>query len=313
MSVDREYVGIGSFACAFGDLEHGPEDIADFDGLWEAQSNGQGFAAMGSAAFRKMTAPVEQYVVDALRRTLQGAETAAADVDHLVFATSDARLASLPPDFAVRTLDALGLVNCVPHLLSYQQCCSSLTALRYSRQLLADPGVTDVLLVALDFTPEDRDRVTSFALFSDAAAGCLLSRRRPGPFRLMSSAVHADPEGLAGRDSFASRQKVAQTVLSDVFDAAGRRLDEVAKVFPANLFQPVTQFNAMAAGIRPDRLHFADTLSRFGHCGNCDWMINLIDYQGSNSLSPGELYLAQSSAPGFYAAALLEAVAAADA
>ena len=302
----NEDIRIGSFACAFGDVECKPENIPDFEALWETVSFGTDFAEMGCTTYRKMSGPVQDYVVDAVRRSLQGAGATAADVDHLVFATSDPTLPLLPSEFAGQVLLALDMDNCVPHVVSFQRCCSSLTALRHAERLFADPDVTHVVVVALDFMPEDRDRVRSYAMFGDAVASCLLTRTGPSLVRLLSSAVKVDPEGLRGRDTFVSRQNVANRTLSAVLRAGGRRPGQLTKVFAANLHKPLTLFNATSVGLRPDTLHFADTLAAYGHCGNADWMINLVDYHERFGIRAGETYLAQSLAPGFYACGLFE-------
>jgi len=306
MTSDHEDIGIGSFACAFGDVECKPENIPDFEALWETVSFGTDFAEMGCKTYRKMSGPVEDYVVEAVRRTLQDAGATAADVDHLVFATSDPTLALLPYDFAGRVLLAVGLDDCVPHVVSFQRCCSSLTALRHGQELFSDPEVTHVVVVAVDFMPHDRDRVRSYAMFGDAAVSCLLTRHHPGLVRLVSSAVKVDPDGLRGHDSFVSRKNVADRTLSAVLRAGGRRQGQIAKVFAANLHKPLTLFNATSVGLLPDTLHFADTLAAYGHCGNADWMINLVDYHERFGIQSGETYLAQSLAPGFYACGLFE-------
>jgi 3-oxoacyl-[acyl-carrier-protein] synthase III len=306
MIAGPEEVGIRSFACAFGDVEWKPESIPEFDALWQTVSFGTDYAAMGTATVRTMSAPVEDYVVDAVRRTLQGGGVSAPDIDHIVFATSDPTLALLPSDFAVRVLVALGMLECVPHMVSFQRCCTSLTALRFSHQLFSDPTVTQVVLVALDFTPQDRDRVQPYALFGDAAVSCLLTRSDPGLIRMVTSAVQVDPDGLQGRDSFVSRKKVADRTLSAVLDASGRQLHQIAKVFPANLYKPLALFTATSVGLRPEAVHFTDTLSAYGHCGNADWMINLVDYHDRFGIRAGETYLAQSLAPGFYGCAVLQ-------
>jgi 3-oxoacyl-[acyl-carrier-protein] synthase-3 len=306
MISDHEDIGIGSFACAFGDVECKPENIPDFETLWEAVSFGTDFAEMGCRTYRKMSGPVEDYVVDAVRRTMQDAGATAADIDHLVFTTSDPTLALVPSDFAGRVLLALGLDDCVPHVVSYQRCCSSLTALQHGRWLFADPDVTHVIVVAVDFVPRDRDRVQSYAMFGDAAVSCLLTRHDPGLLRLISSAVKVDPDGLRGRDSFISRKDVADRTLSAVLRAGDRQQGQITKVFAANLHKPLALFNATSVGLLPDTLHFADTLATYGHCGNADWMINLVDYHERIGIRAGQTYLAQSLAPGFYACGLLE-------
>lgn len=306
MFADRREVGIGSFACAFGDVECKPEHIPDFHARWQAVSPGTDFTAMGCATYRRMSAPIAGYVVDAIRRTLQDAAVSAADVDHIVFATSESTRALLSSDFAIEVLNTVGLVDCVPYLVSFQRCCGSLTALRFARLSFADPDVTRVIVVSVDSTADDRDRLQSYAVFSDAAVSCLLSDRTPGLVRLVSSAMHVDQDGLSGSDTFVSRQKVSARALSVALRAGGLHLDQVTKVFGANLHRPLTLFNATSAGIQPGRLHFVDTLAAYGHCGNSDWMINLVDYHQKFGIHPGEIYLAQSSAQGFYGCALLE-------
>lgn len=305
MTLDHE-VGIGSFAYAVGELECKPADIPGFDALWQSVSPNTDFATMGCSTFRKMPGPMTPYVVDAVRRTLGDAGVAPAEVSHIVFATSDPTLARLPHDFAIGVLDAVGLTGCVPHLLSFQRCCSSQTALRHGRQLFTDPGVRNVIVVALDFTPDDRERVRNYALFGDAAASCLLTRDAPGLVRLVSSAINVDEDGLRGRDSILSRKDVADKTLAAVLEASGRRLQQITQVFTANLYQPLMLFNAAAAGLRPDRLHYAGTLAAYGHCGNADWMINLVDYHEKTGVVGGQTYLAQAPAQGFHACSLLE-------
>jgi 3-oxoacyl-[acyl-carrier-protein] synthase III len=307
MTPDHEDVSIGSFACAFGDLECRPENIPDFESLWSAASPGTEFASMGCATFRKMSRPAEEYIIDAVRQTLRDSGVSPAEVNHIVFATSDPTLALLPLDLSIRVFDAVGLADCVPHLLSFQRCCSSLTALRHGRELFADPDVAHVLVVALDFTPDDRERVRSYALFGDAVASCLLSRRSPGLVRLLSSAIHVDHDGLRGSDSFVSRKKVADSALTSALGASGKKVEQLTKVFAANLYQPLTLFNASVAGLSLDTLHFTDALAAYGHCGNADWMINLVDYHDRFGIRPGETYLAQSLAQGFFACGILEA------
>lgn len=302
-----DVIGIGSFAYELGDLEGKPGDIASFDELWQAESGGADFATMGCGTFRKMTGPLEDYVVAAVSRTLADRGLPAAEVDHLVFAATDGTLAQLDRDFVARVVERLGLTTSVPAMVTFQQCCSSLTALRYAWRLFDDPGVDHVVVVSFDRTPNDDDRVRSFALFGDAVASCLVSRGDERGLRLASSVVRVDSDGLLGRDSMLSRQKVAQQALAAALGEAGATMGAVTKVFPTNLYTPLTSFNAAAAGIHRGKLHFAGTLFSYGHCGNCDWMLNLADYAETTGLAAGDAYLAQASAPGFFACAVLVA------
>jgi 3-oxoacyl-[acyl-carrier-protein] synthase III len=51
---------------------------------------------------------------------------------------------------------------------------------------------------------------------------------------------------------------------------------------------------------------FGSRCSGYARRQNCDWMINLIDYYERFGILPGETFLAQASARGFYGYAVLE-------
>ncbi|NUT02809.1 MAG: hypothetical protein HOV76_04970 [Hamadaea sp.] len=301
--------GIGSFAYVVGDAEGRPEDIPGFEDLWRAVSPDTAFAAMGTGTYRKMTGPLVPYIVDCVAKVLSTHGVRAGEVDRLVLATSDAVLGLLGRDVAVEVMRAAGLTACVPAIVSLQQCCSSLEALRYAWGLAgaeAGADARNVVLVALDFTPDDRDRVKSFALFGDAVAGCLISRDHGG-LTLAGTGLAADFAGMVGQDTIASRQAVARAALDQAFRQAGRAPGDVTKIFTSSLFAPIVSFNAMAAGQARELLHFQGPMTRYGHCGNADWLINLMDHTDKSGPERGALYLAQASAPGFFACALLEA------
>jgi 3-oxoacyl-[acyl-carrier-protein] synthase-3 len=300
-------VSVGSFACVPGDVQHEASSIQDFEERWRSLGAGTDFGAMGCRSFAKMSGPVEDYVASCVRRTVEQHGIAPEAVDHIVFSTMDGTLRLLRRDFVARTLDAAGLVRCLPILLSHQQCCSSLAALIYAQRLFADPAVENVVVVAFDFIVPEDDRIMPFALFGDAVTACMVTRRPRKGFRLAAFSVGIDHAGLTGRDSLASRQEVATDVLGNVYRAAGLSAGDVVRVFPTNLFKPLALFSAAAAGLETDKLHFSDTLERYGHCGNADWMMNLADYEESVGCRDGEAYLALASAPGFFACSLLVA------
>jgi hypothetical protein len=298
-------VSIGSFACVPGDVECTSTAVPDFEEIWADRSPNSDFATMGCDRFWKMSGPIERYIVECVRQTLADHSTPARSVDQVVFSTTDACLGLLDDDFAVNVLAELGMDRCVPVVLSLQQCCSSLTALRYGWDQFMDDDVNNIVLVSFGYTPDDSDRIKSFAFFGDAVASCLISRTHQGALRLAASVINVDYLGLVGQDSFVSRQAVARQSLGKVLRGSGTPLEEVTKAFPTNLYRPLTLFSAAAVGVDQSTLHFVDTLAAYAHCGNSDWMINLIDYERSVGVRTGEKYLAQSSAPGFFACGLL--------
>jgi hypothetical protein len=307
MNRSGAHLSIDSFASVPGDIQCDAQSIPGFDELWKALVPGADFATMGCESFRKMSTSIEDYVIACIDQTLKQHETAPTDIDHIVFSMTDATLGLVGPDFVVDVLKATGMIHCIPAVISYQQCCSALTALHYGWQLFAADSTDHVIVVALDFRSDDRDRVRPFALFGDAVTSCMISRRSGSGLWLAAAAVTMDFDGLIGNDSFTSRQKVSRAALQKTSDEAGVQLNAITRVFPSNLFKPLTLFNSAAAGIDKAKLHFDTTFRRFGHCGNPDWMMNLIDYKETVGIEEGEAFLALASAPGFFACNLLVA------
>jgi 3-oxoacyl-[acyl-carrier-protein] synthase III len=189
-------------------------------------------------------------------------------------------------------------------MITLQQCASSLTALDYARNLFHDPRVSHVVVVAFDFVVDDDERIRPFALFSDAVTSCMVTRSDAPRISLLSYGVGVDFAGFVGRDDFMSRKRVAVTTLESVLGRHGLVLGDVAACFSTNFYKPVALFNANICGIGRNQLCI-DTLASRGHCGNCDWMINLMHRRAEGQLAPGK-YLAQAFAPGFFACALLD-------
>jgi 3-oxoacyl-[acyl-carrier-protein] synthase III len=300
--VDR--VGLNSFACEFGDRRRTPDSIEGHAEACSAKGLALSLADLGCGTFWQLGWPIEPYVIRCVSATLLASRVPPTAVNHIVFATMDKNLCQLGELFTRTVLGDLGLVNCVPTLISMQHCVSSLAALAHARHLFADPDVNHVIVVVFDLV-EDADRIKSFALFGDAVTSCMMSRGDVTGLALLSSAVNIDYSGLSGSDNFESRKQVVVSALQQALRLGGTRLDEVEKCFSTNFYKPIALFNAGICGIHRSRL-VIDTLPTRAHCGNCDWMINLAHYGGRIGFARGKKYLVQSYAPGFSACALLE-------
>ena len=304
--VYREGLGIGAFACEYGELERSYETLAGLDVMRAEKKIALSLSALGCATFAQMTGRLEDAIKRCVAKTLDKAAVRAADVNHILFATSDNHLFNIHDDFTREILLDLELSNAVPTLLSMRQCVSSLAALDLAHRLLDDPDAVNAVVVAFDIVSSDADRLQSFALFGDAVASCLVSRGVPGLVVLESHRGGVDRDGLRGQDNFESRKRIASAVLSAALAAAGIGVDAVEACFTTNFFKPITLFNANICGI-PSRRLAVPTLQRRAHCGNCDWMMNLAEYADNPGLVPGAKYLALAFAPGFAACAVLTA------
>jgi len=296
---------LSSFAKQLGDVERKPQSIENYEAICAAQGLTLSLSAMGCGSFWQMTQPLEVYVARCIADTLAQSEVGPERVDGIVFSTMDQNLRYVDTSFTRRVLEDLGLSRCMPTIISLQQCVSSLAALDYACRLFQEPYVNHVIIVAFDFVVDEVDRIKSFALFGDAVTTCLVSRDGSG-LSVLSYASNVDFAGLLGRDTFESRQQMAVSTLGATLDRAGCGIDEIERVFSSNVYKPISLFNAHACGIPRDRVYI-DTLRSMGHCGNCDWMLNLMHYRERGEIPAGKKYLAQSSAPAFFACAALGA------
>jgi 3-oxoacyl-[acyl-carrier-protein] synthase-3 len=296
---------IGAFACEYGDRERSFETIEDYDALRAQKKIALSLSALGCRTFWQMTGRLEDAIKACVRRTLDGAGIEPPAVDHILFATSDNHLYHVHDSFAREILVDLALDRAMPTLLSLQQCVSSLTALDYAHRLFADPQVENVVVVGFDLVSQEADRIQSFALFGDAVASCLVTRGK-GDFALQAYRLGIDRDGLQGRDNFLTRKQVASTALSAALADAGSAIADIEACFSTNFFKPIALFNANICGIASSRLAIP-TLGQRAHCGNCDWIMNLAEYQQNTGLVRGGKYLANAFAPGFCACVVLTA------
>jgi len=299
-------VGVVGFAYELGDRERAPETIENFSQICADRGLSLSLTAMGCGTFFQMTKPVAGYVIRAARQTLQISGTPAAAVDAVVFATTDQNLRVLDDAFTREVSTELGLINATPTLVSFRQCASSLAALDYGAKLFLDERTQNVLVVAFDFVVDDAERIKPFALFGDAVTSCMLKREPGAGLTLLSCGVNVDFAGLSGSDSFESRQQAASSTLATVLADGHATKADIEKVFSTNIYKPLAMFGADTCRIPRSRLYI-ETLRERAHCGNCDWMLNLIHYQERHGLSARKKYIVQAPAPGFFACALLEA------
>lgn len=308
MMTHAERPKISSFACKFGDRERVPESIEDFKEICSSKGLHLGLSSMGCGTFWQMTQSIESYIIQCVSETLSSSGVLPKDVSHIVLTTVDSNLCHLYEGFVRNIQEPLGLINCVPTLLSMQQCVGSLAALNFAYTLFTDVTVDHVVMVAFDFVINDSDRIRPFALFGDAVTSCILSRDNVASpsLSLLSYGANIDFAGVLGHDDFQSRKNVTDVTLKRALTQSDTCIEDIESCFTSNLFKPIALFNASLHGINRSQLYIG-TLKSHAHCGNCDWMMNLTHYQQHIGIMSGKKYLAQSYAPGFYACGLLEA------
>lgn len=294
---------ISAFASVYGE-ERPVESIEGFDELCQKEGLVLGMKVMGCESFTKITRPVEEAVCECIMKTIDSSGISPESVDRIILSLIDRNLKFLDSNFIKKILEPAGLVNCVPILFSMQQCVSSVSAIDYGVKLLDDKKNNNVIVVAFDTVNEESDRIRSFALFGDAVTSCLISRGGDG-LSFLSYNIGLDFDGVMGTDNFESRKKMFSETSESVFNEDLGSIEDVTACFSTNLYRPIAQFNTSVSGLKSNQLYI-ETLKEFGHCGNCDWMMNLEHYEKNVGFESGQKFMIQSFAPGFFAVGLFE-------
>lgn len=253
---------------------------------------------------RTRRAPVD-LAVESARRTLSLTGTSASRIDAVlmcsaVFPTG----VSAHREMTHRFLSSLGM-EATPLLgITLSRCATLVCGMRLADDLIASERYRTILLVSFDAVPNERERFESFAIFSDGAASCLLTREPMPGYRLVCSvqASQATAQSSDGPDAGGKLAARANVQLK-----AHQLLPrDLSKVFHDNLFLPIVSIREQMAGFSRDQL-YTENIARVGHCFGCDPLINLSDYAASTGISDHTLVGMFSGTPGVRSGLVLQA------
>jgi 3-oxoacyl-[acyl-carrier-protein] synthase III len=240
--------------------------------------------------------PIVDIAIDAAAKTLASSGVRPNDIDLVLICSVNFHAAG--SKICQTILSKLGLSRAFPVGLTLNDCTMLLSTLELARSLIVG-GQNHVLVVSVNKVEDERHRFLSYALFSDGAVACMVSRNAPKGYEILGS------ELLSG---------VRSTGESDISDdgplylEAQRRFTNKLKlsvadldqVFCNNLFAPIVKIKEGRLGVRLDQL-FLDNISRTAHCFSADTLINLVDYSSSGHLRNGSLVMLTSDAEGLRA------------
>ncbi|WP_112094664.1 3-oxoacyl-ACP synthase [Lonsdalea populi] len=258
-------------------------------------------AVWGWGKVRTTTSSFIQLAVESARKTLT---SSAQPVDTVIFCST-----SLPAETNEQTrllcafADALDLNQADIIGVTLGRCTNLLKGMRIAQARIASGQSKEILLVASDCMADPQQRLENFALFSDGAASCVITRSddiRPG-FDMLASAEKQDlttvAKGLSSALSIAANQQLfAETQIS---------ISDVSRLFHTNVYLPLCNLNERQAGYGAEQL-FTDNIARMGHCFSADPLINLIDADASGLLPDRGIFQLAASIPGARASVLLQ-------
>jgi 3-oxoacyl-[acyl-carrier-protein] synthase III len=244
---------------------------------------------------------------DSLQATLRAAAAASSSVDALVLCST--RVPGPADDhgiFLARVLAGPGLGDIACYGQTLNRCLNLLTGLDVARALVLSGRHRRVLVATADAVAGGVP-MSQFALFSDAAASCLVAAD-PGPdgsYEILGCASAQDTAAMDPASQISS--DLAREVSGRLLAPPGLKLGDITALAHLNLFRPLLVMKERQAGFREDQLYL-DNIPRTGHCFAADPLINLADLAALGRVGEGHYCLLAASVPGCRAGVLLQRV-----
>jgi 3-oxoacyl-[acyl-carrier-protein] synthase III len=240
-----------------------------------------------------------------VRATLRAAAAEPITVDALVLCST--RI-PVPADdhgiFLAGVLTGAGLGDIACYGQSLNRCLNLLTGIDTAAALVLSGRHRQVLVATVD-TVAGGPPMSQFALYSDAAASCLVTADpgTAGCYRILGCATAQDTAAMDPGSQISS--DLARAVSDKLLQPHGLKLSDVAALAHLNLFRPLLVMKERQAGYHEDQLYLGN-ISRTGHCFAADPLINLADLAAAGHLSEGSFCLLAASVPGCRAGVLLQ-------
>lgn len=298
---------VRAFDYVLGERELRYRDARNFERVLSENNYPDQPEMFGWGSFRQSDHDVFDLGIAAARRTLDKGGVPAREIDALFFCTTQ-----FPGDaiahigFNVRLLGGLGLTNAFPAGITLNNCTSFLSAISMAVAMVRAGRCRHALLITADKVPDESLRMTNFALLSDGAASCLVSREPGLGYELVAEAFLpsvAPIDSYRGKDEPELYQRVARAVT----DESGIEPAAVKKVLCSNIFKPITQLKESKLGFQRRQLHL-DNVPRYGHCFSADTAINLVDCETQGAIAHGDHVLLAADAPNLRASLLLRKI-----
>lgn len=267
----------------------------------------------GWGAVHRTALDTAALAVRAGRRTLRAAAVEPGEVDALVLCST-----TFPAEVAAHgelvgsVLRGLELGSVPVTGITLNRCANMLTGLQVAATMVAGGRHRTVLVITADRVAAESARITDFALFSDGAAGCLVTQASDGApesYEWVADAYAQDPAAL-GRSNEISAD-LARTANQRLFAETGIGVEAIDGLLHNNIYLPIVTMKEVQAGFDQSQLDTSN-IARVGHCFAADPLINLVDRWSAGTIRTGGLYLLASSVSGLRVGILLRAESAAE-
>jgi 3-oxoacyl-[acyl-carrier-protein] synthase-3 len=291
---------LGEQEVGYADIPGLPElaaklGLAPNPGLW------------GWGSVRVTSSGLGDLAASSLRATLLAARAAPSSADALVLCST---CVPGPADehgmFLARVLTGAGLGDITCYGQTLNRCLNLLTAIDTAAALVLSGRHRRVLVVTADAVAGG-PVMSRFALYSDAAASCMVSAGpgTEGSYEILGCASALDTAAMDPASQISS--DLARNVSDRLLEPAGLGPGDVTALAHLNLFRPLLVMKERQAGFSDDQLYLGN-IERTGHCFAADPLINLADLAAAGRVGEGHYCQLAASVPGGRAGVLLRRV-----
>ncbi|MDB6444064.1 hypothetical protein PII47_11760 [Pseudomonas sp. 21TX0197] len=287
---------IDACSYALGEVERPYHDVPDFKAMLDRFGYPDEPGVFGWGSYFKTDGDIFDLGIRSARQTLAQSRVSAGDIDFVMFCST-----CFPGNeieyinFNVRLYEGLELRKAFPIGVTLNNCISFMSAIVMAESMVRAGVYNNILIITADKVYDESIRFNNFALLSDSAASCLVTRCDGPGLEIVSSrfGVSQDPiTSNHGKDE----PELYGRILNEVLETSGITLADISKVFCNNIFRPVTQLKETRLGFSRRQLYL-DNVARCGHCFSADTMINYVDYARQNTPAEGQKFLFSIDAP----------------
>ena len=306
MRIDPIQPVLAAAAYELGERETGYRDVADFAARIEAFQMSDDAAVWGWGVFYRTERARADLLLKTGQRSLAAWGEGAGRIDAVILCGAE-----LPPAVAAhaslcaKVLSGLRLRHAALLGVTLGRCNTMLQSIELACRLVRAGVHRAILVLACDRIEDEGRRFAKFAIFSDAAASCIVCADGRRGFAVRASGSASDPDAM--RADGAVTGGLGRRVNDQIRRACGVGPDGCEKLFQGNLFRPIVKMAEQQAGFRPDQLYL-ENIARRSHCFSADPIVNLVDHQRTVRLAPGSHVMLASSVPGARTALLLQAL-----
>lgn len=240
----------------------------------------------------------------AARKTLAVSSVSSDDIDTILFCSTDySSLGARSSERYTQLVRELQLVNAYPIGITLNACTTVVSALQIAETLLRRPESNHILIVSADKIADEKNRCSNYAIFSDGAVSCVLSKNYVSGFEVRDVVLNTDYLLMSGSPDIKDLE-LYQRAMGELLSKERITNSDIKKVFSSNIYSLISNFKEARVGVRKEQL-YQEQVSVLGHCFSADPLINLCEYSRRSSLGSEDYYLLTADGLGLRALALL--------